>query len=71
MIEAKKGKFVYSISKQSPDLTVNRILVYKNCLICRIFFTIENTHSQNQNRLKSQDTSPDFGYIMQNCTTKL
>jgi hypothetical protein len=29
------------------------------------------THSQNQNRPKSQNTSPDFGYMVQKCKTKL
>ena len=30
-----------------------------------------NTRSQNQNRPKLQNASPDFGYIVQKCTTKL
>ena len=27
----------------------------------------ESTHSQNQNRPKSQNTSPNFGYVVQKC----
>ena len=29
--------------------------------------TKQSTHSQNQNRPKSQNTSPNFGYVVQNC----
>ena len=34
-------------------------------------FGFQITHSQNQNRPKSQNTSPDFGYMVQKCMTKL